>query len=71
MTTLQIMFCPDCRAEQAFERPCCGDGHGPDCVELCCVECGTAVVIGGLAAPSADHRRVLAVGAALPARHAA
>ncbi len=68
MTTLQILFCPDCSAEHAFESPSCGDGHGPDCVELCCVECGAAVVIGGLAALGADDP--LAVLAPSP-RHVA
>ena len=71
MSSLQVLFCPDCSAAQAFERPCCGDGHGADCVELCCVECGTAVVIGGLAIPTADGEHVLAVAIAPTARHAA
>ena len=48
MSTLQILFCPDCSMDQPFERPVCADGHGADCVELCCVECGTAVLLGAL-----------------------
>ena len=71
MTTLQILFCPDCCAEQAFERPCCEDGHGPDCVELCCVECGTAVLIGGLPALEANDPHLLVDTAAVPVSHAA
>jgi hypothetical protein len=56
MTTLSVLFCPDCSAEQSFERPGCEDGHGPDCVELCCVQCGTAMLIGDLPALSTDDR---------------
>lgn len=68
MITLQVLFCPDCSAERPFEGPCCGDGHGPDCVELCCVECGLAVLIAGLV--EEDHQ-VLATVADLRVGRAA
>ncbi len=34
--------CPCCGDERAFETPPCGDGHGPDCAELACRDCGAA-----------------------------
>ena len=71
MTALSMLFCPDCSDETAFERPRCGDGHGPDCVELCCVECGVAVVIGDLAGGAADDRQFPAEVAAAGLGHAA
>ena len=49
MTPLQVLFCPDCAADQFFEQPCCPDGHGADCPELTCLECGSAVLVGSLA----------------------
>ena len=64
MSTLQVLFCPDCSVDQCFERPRCADGHGADCPELVCVECGAAVLIGSLA-------EELAKIIAFPARHAA
>lgn len=36
--------CPSCAEEQEFERPPCVDGHGPDCPEWSCVECGHAII---------------------------
>jgi len=41
-------FCPECADERPFERPECLDGHGADCPERACVECGTAILIGPL-----------------------
>lgn len=40
------MYCSTCGDEREFERPPCQDGHGPDCPELACVECGSAVLTG-------------------------
>ena len=39
-------FCSECSDERLFEQPPCIDGHGVDCPELACVDCGLAVVIG-------------------------
>ncbi|WP_169806820.1 hypothetical protein [Actinomadura macra] len=33
-----------------FEQPPCPDGHGGECPERACVECGTAVLVGLLPA---------------------
>jgi len=54
MTTPQLLFCPDCAADRSFESPGCQDGHGLDCLELACVECGAAVLLGSLFEEFAD-----------------
>ncbi|TMQ82196.1 hypothetical protein ETD83_41360 [Actinomadura soli] len=37
-----------------FEQPPCPDGHGEECPERACVECGAAVLVGSpLTAPGA------------------
>lgn len=41
--------CPCCGDERAFETPPCADGHGPDCAELACADCGTALIVAPLA----------------------
>ncbi|HVM26879.1 MAG TPA: hypothetical protein VM433_04310 [Mycobacteriales bacterium] len=45
---LAVRWCAGCRAEQMFELPPCEDGHGDDCPDLACVECGSAIVLGGV-----------------------
>ncbi|MCP2336022.1 hypothetical protein [Actinomadura rupiterrae] len=40
------MYCSTCGDERRFERTPCLDGHGPDCPERACVECGAAVLVG-------------------------
>ena len=37
--------CPCCGDERAFETPPCPDGHGADCAELACRDCGTALLV--------------------------
>lgn len=46
-------WCGECRAETLFEVPPCEDGHGPDCLDLACVECGAGVIVGVLAVGTA------------------
>ncbi len=41
-----VRWCSPCASEQLFEAPPCEDGHGEDCVDLACVECGHAIVVG-------------------------
>ena len=41
-------WCPECSDERDFETPPCEDGHGADCLDLACVECGFAIVVGVL-----------------------
>lgn len=35
-----------------FEQPPCPDGHGAECPERACVECGTAILVGLPPAPA-------------------
>ena len=59
----QVRSCPSCREERAFEAPPCGDGHGPDCAELACRDCGAALLVDPLVV-ARRHRRRAALGAA-------
>ena len=43
---MEIRWCAECRDDKAFEVPPCEDGHGADCLDLACVECGFAIVTG-------------------------
>ena len=43
---MQVRWCGDCRDDRVFEVPPCEDGHGDDCLDLACVDCGSAVVVG-------------------------
>ena len=45
--------CPTCGQDARFEQPVCADGHtddGGECPEWICVDCGTALLDGGVAA---------------------
>ena len=42
-STLVERFCDDCGEARDFVTPPCQDGHGEDCLDLCCVECGFAL----------------------------
>ena len=59
-----VGWCVECTDELVFEVPPCEDGHGEDCLDLACVECGHAVVIGVAAVPADDVAAVLADRAA-------
>lgn len=39
------MSCPSCGDERSFETPPCVDGHGPECAELACRDCGAALLV--------------------------
>lgn len=41
-----VRWCTTCEDDVAFEQPGCMDGHGGDCPEWVCVQCGDAVLIG-------------------------
>ena len=49
MVTAEIRFCAGCQDERGFEMPPCQDDHGLDCLDLACVECGHAIVVGVMA----------------------
>jgi hypothetical protein len=55
MTTV-MRWCSTCQAESGFEQPECLDGHGTDCPEWACVQCGEAIVVGWV-----EPARVLAL----------
>ena len=45
--------CPPCGEVTEFVQPPCADGHtddGGECPEWACADCGSAFVIGGVAA---------------------
>ena len=46
---VQLRWCADCEGRTLFEVPPCEDGHGIDCLDMACVECGAAVVAGVMA----------------------
>ena len=47
-----LRWCSPCGDETFFELPPCEDGHGEDCLDLACAECGSAVTVGLLLTPS-------------------
>mgnify|MGYP001242959142 CR=1 FL=1 len=40
------LYCSTCGDERVFEQPPCPDGHGEECPERACTECGTAYLVG-------------------------
>ena len=38
------LWCSTCRGERPFSVVDCPDGHGGDCPERACADCGEAVV---------------------------
>jgi hypothetical protein len=59
----QLRPCPSCGEERAFETPPCADGHGPDCAEMACQDCGAALLVDPLVAARRRFRHP-ALGAA-------
>ena len=45
---IEIRWCAVCEDERGFELPPCEEGHGADCLDLACVDCGHAIVVGVL-----------------------
>ena len=43
---MEMRWCAECKDDKAFEVPPCADGHDLDCLDLACVECGFAIVLG-------------------------
>jgi|GEM_PF-860279 len=48
LITLPVYWCPECAGERGFEQPPCLDGHGEDCPERACVDCGFALLVAPL-----------------------
>jgi hypothetical protein len=42
---LLVLYCPTCARECLAETPPCPDGHGDQCPDRACVECGTALLL--------------------------
>lgn len=70
-----LLPCPECCDERPFDQPLCEDGHGIDCPEWFCVDCGFALLLGTYPAfdlpPSRTAALTTAARPAEPARHAA
>lgn len=47
--SVEYRWCSHCSSKSLFEQPPCEEGHGPDCLDLSCVECGHAIVLRDLA----------------------
>ncbi len=47
-SAVSLRWCSPCAGERWFEVPPCEDGHGADCIDLACVDCGAALVLGML-----------------------
>ncbi len=57
---MQVRWCGDCQDDRVFEVPPCEEGHGADCLDLACIDCGSAVVIGVLVTDAAQVLQVQA-----------
>jgi hypothetical protein len=42
---LLLLYCPTCARESLGETPPCLEGHGDDCPDRACVECGTGLLL--------------------------
>jgi hypothetical protein len=40
-----LLPCPECCDERPFDQPFCEDGHGLDCPEWLCTDCGAALFV--------------------------
>jgi hypothetical protein len=62
------LHCSTCGDERVFEQPPCPDGHGAECPERVCVECGAAVLVDPpLTSPDPAHGAPPGRSAASPA----
>ncbi len=55
---IDYRWCSTCNGKQLFEQPPCEDGHGDDCLDLACVTCGSALVLGLVATPLTDDKAI-------------
>jgi hypothetical protein len=40
-----LLLCSECGDDRPFVQPPCEDGHGVECPEWSCVDCGAAVLV--------------------------
>ena len=45
---VEFRWCPGCSVQTLFEQPPCEDGHGTDCLDLACMECGFGITLRDL-----------------------
>jgi hypothetical protein len=45
---VEFRWCPGCSTQTLFEQPPCEDGHGTDCLDLACMECGFGITLRDL-----------------------
>ncbi|GAC1440934.1 MAG: hypothetical protein NVSMB55_07350 [Mycobacteriales bacterium] len=57
---VEIRWCATCATDSLFEQPPCEDGHGEDCLDLACVECGHGIVLRDLGADELVQQSVQA-----------
>jgi hypothetical protein len=55
---IDYRWCSTCDGKQLFEQPPCEDGHGDDCLDLACVTCGSALVLGLVDTPATDGEAI-------------
>jgi hypothetical protein len=54
---LEFRWCAGCSKQTLFEQPPCDDGHGTDCLDLACMECGFGITLRGLAPADKPKRK--------------
>ena len=53
-------WCVGCDDEQVFVAPPCDDGHGEECLDLACIDCGHAITVGVLVVAQVRHDQAVA-----------
>jgi hypothetical protein len=67
-----LLPCPECCDERPFDQPLCQDGHGADCPEWFCADCGMALLVGTYPEFDLPPSRTARTGTpVLPVQHAA
>jgi hypothetical protein len=54
---VEFRWCPGCSTQTMFEQPPCEDGHGTDCLDLACMECGFGISLRDLSPVESPKRR--------------
>ena len=53
---VEFRWCSHCSSKTLFEQPPCDDGHGTECLDLACMDCGFGITLRDLS-PAAEPRR--------------
>jgi hypothetical protein len=54
----EYLHCPICQQECLVETPPCPDGHGADCPERLCTQCGYVLAVAPAPDRAAARRRI-------------